>query len=96
MTQPNPNFYVRAIDAAAAFVDTDRNSLLARDRRPHMVHARWAVMVVLRERRYSLPRIAKRLKLKCHSTVMHGIEQAPYLARRDASFAAMLDVVRAA
>lgn len=96
MTERQSHFYVRAIAAAAACVDTDRASLLAKDRRPHMVHARWAVMVALRERRYSLPRIAQRLKLKCHSTVNHGIESAPRLARRDASFAAMLDVVRAA
>ena len=95
-TVADPLFAQRAIRAAAEGMGILPGTVTGPSRKPFIVHSRWAVMVALRRRGVSLPGIARRLRLRCHTTVVHGLTMAPYLAQRDPEFAALLAKVEAA
>lgn len=92
----DPLFHQRAIQAAADHMGILPGTVTGPSRKPFVVHARWAVMLALRQRGVPLARIARRLKRSCHTTVRHGLASAPYLAQRDPEFAAMCERVEAA
>jgi chromosomal replication initiation ATPase DnaA len=62
--------------------------------RQEVLHARYAVMVVLHECDWSTKRIGNRLKLD-HSTVLNGLRSADQLYRHNGFFAGALDQLRA-
>jgi transposase-like protein len=92
----DPTYPERAIKLAAELAGANEKQLLSDWRRPKiLVHARWAVMVGLRERGVSLPRIGARM-FRDHSTVCHGLRSAEHLSLRSPEFAELVARVGAA
>ncbi len=67
--------------------------LIGACRERDLVRGRWAVMVALSERGWSLPRIGAALGGRDHTTVMNGIDRARELATEDRAFAQLLAAV---
>ena len=72
----------RAADGAAVTVDV----LTAEDRRKHVVRARWAVMLALRDAGWALPRIGVSIGGRDHTTVLHGLREGEKLRLADRDF----------
>lgn len=63
------------IAGTAGLLQMDVSELLTYRRLPHLVRARWVVMLALQERGVSLKQIAAALHLKNHTTVVHGLRE---------------------
>jgi chromosomal replication initiator protein len=61
-----------------------------------LVRARWAVMLAMRERGVSTPRIGAALGGRDHTTVLHGLRRAIELKRKDPLFASRCAAVASA
>ena len=82
------------IRAAALMQGLDPRMIRKAARTTRIVHARWAIMLVLREHfGWSTPRIARALGLMDHTTVMHGTERAKALEASSPAFARLASAV---
>lgn len=79
----------RAIRATAIKSGVSYGDLISGRRWRRLVRGRWVVMSVMHAAGFSLPIIARTLRLKDHTTVMHGLRVAPEWMARDARFAAI-------
>ena len=75
-----------AVQAAARVFDVTRQEILGADRCHRLCRARWAVMVALRQRGYSLPRIGRALGDRDHTTVMSGLKRAAAIRAVDPEY----------
>jgi hypothetical protein len=81
----------RLMDAASVIFECPRD---LRGHREEALHARYAVMVILRECNWSYPRIGHRLG-RDHSSVKTALKVAERLARENGFFAGSLGQLRA-
>ena len=100
-TMIEPPFHVRAIRAVAKEAEVPEAVIIGPSRRREAVHARWAIMVAMRERLScgrptTFNMIGRRFSDRDPTTVLYGLDQATYLARRDAGFAALVEIARTA
>ncbi len=91
----DPTFTERAIKAAANAIRIEPADLISPLRTPRLVRARWAVMMAMRNRGVSLPRIGRRFG-RDHSTVIYGIQQAELELARSETFRDLFQRVNAA
>ncbi len=85
MSGPSPSDLILRAAASAAGVTVAE--MVGYSRRQEMVHARWAVMVALRARNWSTPRIGRKLGGRDHTTVLVGLRRARELRECDDDFA---------
>lgn len=69
-------FSERLFELIEQHTKVSREQFLSPSRSRAIVRARWIAMSGLREYGLSMPNIARRLGLKDHTTVMHGLRQA--------------------
>lgn len=81
------------IHRAAQSVGEKADDIKGPCRQPHIVRARWAVMLALREAGWSTPRIGRALNNRDHTTVRHGLLKGAELRATDSKFAAVCDWV---
>jgi chromosomal replication initiation ATPase DnaA len=85
------------IHAAARASGLKPRQVLMTSRKPRIAHARFAIMAVLREQtNWSTPRIAQRLGLTDHTSVLHGLARARELEQTCEHFADIIAAVRTA
>lgn len=83
------NIVPRMAERAAAVAQTTPKDILGRCRRAPLSHSRQAIMLVLRERGWSLPRIGRELG-RDHSTVCTGLVAARGRMRANPVYAALV------
>jgi len=76
----------KLIEATALAFGVSKEDLLSPARTDKLVRARFAAMLVLRRRGYSLPRIALVLGMKNHTAVIYGAGQALWHEDRDPDY----------
>jgi chromosomal replication initiator protein len=80
------------LDAAAQEFGVERESLLARDRRPDVAMARQVAMYVARElTEHSLPEIGRGIGGRNHSTVLHAVNRISAAIRTDTAVRKAVD-----
>lgn len=94
-TRCDPLFHQRAIRVAAREAGYSEEVLLGEWRWQPLVHARWAVMIAMRRRGVSFPRIGAKLNRE-HTTVQHGVQSGLRRERWDPEFAELVAKVEAA
>jgi chromosomal replication initiator protein len=83
-TAPDACGLSEILDAAAQEFGVERDSLLARDRRPDVAMARQVAMYVARElTEHSLPEIGRGIGGRNHSTVLHAVNRIGAAIRTD-------------
>ncbi len=83
-TAPDACGLSEILDAAAQEFGVERESLLARDRRPDVAMARQVAMYVARElTEHSLPEIGRGIGGRNHSTVLHAVNRIGAALRSD-------------
>ncbi len=89
LKQTNASDLIKAVCARTGILTSEFRS---KDRRTSFVRCRHAVVYVLHRYRpdMSYPQIARACGLKCHSSVMNGIERAILLKRVDPEFASLI------
>jgi Bacterial dnaA protein helix-turn-helix len=93
LASPIPLMAQNMIARAAAWAKTTPEILLDRNRRQSFVMARFAVMLRLRQKGWSYPRIARALGRKDHTTAIHGVAQARWLLSAYSEFAELLEAL---
>jgi chromosomal replication initiator protein len=74
------------VDAAAQEFDVERDSLMARDRRPDVAMARQVAMYLARElTEHSLPEIGRGIGGRNHTTVLHAVNRVSAALRSDST-----------
>jgi chromosomal replication initiator protein len=85
-TAPDACGISEIVDAAAQEFGVERDSLLARDRRPNVAMARQVAMYLARElTEHSLPEIGRGIGGRNHTTVLHAINRVGAAVRSDAA-----------
>jgi chromosomal replication initiator protein len=85
-TAPDACGISEIVDAAAQEFGVERDSLLARDRRPSVAMARQVAMYLARElTEHSLPEIGRGIGGRNHTTVLHAINRVGAAVRSDAA-----------
>jgi chromosomal replication initiator protein len=83
------------LDAAAQEFGVERESLVARDRRPAVATARQVAMYLARELTdHSLPEIGRGIGGRNHTTVLHAVNRVSTAMRTDDSVRAAVDNLR--
>jgi chromosomal replication initiator protein len=83
------------LDAAAQEFGVERESLLARDRRPAVAEARQVAMYLARElTEHSLPEIGRGIGGRNHTTVLHAVNRIGAAIRSDESVRTAVDNLR--
>jgi chromosomal replication initiator protein len=83
------------IDATALEFDVERESLLARDRRPAVARARHVAMFLARELTdHSLPEIGRGMGGRNHTTVLHAVNRIGTALRSDEAVRNAVDNLR--
>ena len=83
------------IDAAAQEFGVERESLLARDRRPAVASARQVAMYLARElTEHSLPEIGRGIGGRNHTTVLHAVNRVGAAIRTDPTVRSAVDNLR--
>jgi chromosomal replication initiator protein len=83
-TAPDACGLSEIVDAAAQEFGVERESLLARDRRPAVATARQVAMYLARElTEHSLPEIGRGIGGRNHTTVLHGVNRISAALRSD-------------
>lgn len=100
-TPPTPRPFALRVDplinAAARASGLKPRQVLMTSRKPRIAHARFAIMAVLREQtNWSTPRIARRLGLTDHTSVLYGVTRARELEQTSEHFADIIAAVRTA
>jgi chromosomal replication initiator protein len=91
-TAPDACGLSEILDAAAQEFGVERESLLARDRRPDVAMARQVAMYVARElTEHSLPEIGRGIGGRNHSTVLHAVNRISAAVRTDAAVRKAVD-----
>jgi chromosomal replication initiator protein len=91
-TAPDACGISEIIDAAAQEFGVERNSLLARDRRPAVATARQVAMYLARElTEHSLPEIGRGIGGRNHSTVLHAVNRIGAAMRTDPAVRGAVD-----
>jgi chromosomal replication initiator protein len=94
-TAPDACGLSEILDAAAQEFGVERESLLARDRRPDVAMARQVAMYVARElTEHSLPEIGRGIGGRNHSTVLHAVNRIGAAVRTDAAVRKAVDNLR--
>ena len=76
-----------AVAAAAEVFGLCRQDIIGSSREREICRARWAAMLTLRRRGYSLPRIGRAIGDRDHTTVMHGLVRARDLCAAEPEYA---------
>jgi chromosomal replication initiator protein len=85
-TAPDAYGLSEIVDAAAQEFGVERESLLARDRRPNVAIARQVAMYLARElTEHSLPEIGRGIGGRNHTTVLHAVNRISAALRTDAA-----------
>jgi chromosomal replication initiator protein len=85
-TAPDASGISEILDATAQEFGVERESLLARDRRPTVATARQVAMYLARElTEHSLPEIGRGMGGRNHSTVLHAVNRIGAAMRTDAT-----------
>jgi chromosomal replication initiator protein len=83
-TAPDAYGLSEIVDAAAQEFGVERESLLARDRRPNVAIARQVAMYLARElTEHSLPEIGRGIGGRNHTTVLHAVNRVSAALRTD-------------
>jgi chromosomal replication initiator protein len=83
-TAPDAAGISEIVDAAAQEFGVERESLLARDRRPNVATARQVAMYLARElTEHSLPEIGRGIGGRNHTTVLHAVNRVSAALRTD-------------
>jgi chromosomal replication initiator protein len=83
------------VDAAAQEFGVERESLMARDRRPAVAEARQVAMYLARElTEHSLPEIGRGIGGRNHTTVLHAVNRIGAAVRSDAGIRKAVDNLR--
>jgi chromosomal replication initiator protein len=83
-TAPDAYGLSEIVDAAAQEFGVERESLLARDRRPNVAIARQVAMYLARElTEHSLPEIGRGIGGRNHTTVLHAVNRVSAAVRTD-------------
>ena len=83
-TAPDAYGISEIIDAAAQEFGVERESLMARDRRPTVATARQVAMYLARElTEHSLPEIGRGIGGRNHTTVLHAVNRISAALRTD-------------
>lgn len=91
-TAPDACGISEIIDAAAQEFGVERDSLLARDRRPTVATARQVAMYLARElTEHSLPEIGRGIGGRNHSTVLHAVNRIGAAMRTDPAVRSAVD-----
>jgi chromosomal replication initiator protein len=91
-TAPDACGISEIIDAAAQEFGVERDSLLARDRRPAVATARQVAMYLARElTEHSLPEIGRGIGGRNHSTVLHAVNRIGAAMRTDPAVRSAVD-----
>ena len=91
-TAPDASSLSEILDAAAQEFGVERESLLARDRRPDVAMARQVAMYVARElTEHSLPEIGRGIGGRNHSTVLHAVNRIGAAIRTDPAVRSAVD-----
>jgi chromosomal replication initiator protein len=91
-TAPDACGISEIIDAAAQEFGVERDSLLARDRRPAVATARQVAMYLARElTEHSLPEIGRGIGDRNHSTVLHAVNRIGAAMRTDPAVRSAVD-----
>lgn len=90
--QSNP---LSPLEAVARAFGLKTAELLSPCRKAELAQARFAAMLIYRERGLSLPAIADATGRKDHSTVMHGIQRAAHLVANDPGYCAAVSFAKA-
>jgi len=94
-TAPDASSLSEILDAAAQEFGVERESLLARDRRPDVAIARQVAMYVARElTEHSLPEIGRGIGGRNHSTVLHAVNRIGAAVRTDPAVRKSVDNLR--
>lgn len=75
------------IAEAARVFELKSSEITGPSRQAYVVRARFALCAALRERGASYPQIGKWLGGRDHSTIIHAVDRAHYIAERDKHFA---------
>jgi chromosomal replication initiator protein len=91
-TAPDAHGISEIVDAAAQEFGVERDSLLARDRRPAVSTARQVAMYLARElTEHSLPEIGRGIGGRNHSTVLHAVNRVGAAMRTDPAVRSAVD-----
>lgn len=91
-TAPDVSGISEILDATAQEFDVERESLLARDRRPDVAAARQVAMYLARElTEHSLPEIGRGIGGRNHSTVLHAVNRVSAAIRSDPAVRSAVD-----
>jgi chromosomal replication initiator protein len=94
-TAPDACGLSEIVDATAQEFGVERDSLLARDRRPDVAMARQVAMYVARElTEHSLPEIGRGIGGRNHSTVLHAVNRVGAALRTDPAVRTAVDNLR--
>jgi chromosomal replication initiator protein len=94
-TSPDACGLSEIVDAAAQEFGVQRESLLARDRRPDVAFARQVAMYLARElTEHSLPEIGRGIGGRNHTTVLHAVNRVDATVRTDPAVRNAVDNLR--
>ena len=79
------------VNEAARLFSLKSSEITGRSRQAYVARARFALCAALRERGASYPQIGKWLGGRDHSTIIHAVERARYIAERDPHYAKTIE-----
>lgn len=85
--------YPAIVDAAASLFGVHSADIMSPRRAARLCRARFAAMLVMHRRGYSLQRIATGTGRKDHTTAVHGLRQAEALFATDRDFARVISTI---
>jgi chromosomal replication initiator protein len=90
-----PYHLPQTLRTAADVFGISLSELTGDSRFTDLVRARWAVMLAMRARGVSMPRIGAALGGRDHTTILHGLKKATALRATDPAFASKCAAVAA-
>lgn len=89
------NYYMpQILDVAERTFGLPKSRIVQRCRKANLVEARHAIMLVMHEKGFSYPQIAFALKLKDHTTIIHGVRVAQKKQATDMGFSVAVSALR--
>ena len=79
------------IDETARIFSLKSAEITGPSRQSYVARARFALCAALRERGASYPQIGKWLGGRDHTTIIHAVERARYIAERDQRYASAIE-----
>ena len=82
------------IDRTAQRLRVSRRDLIGNNSIRYLARGRWAMMLFLRRRGWSMPRIGAVLGGRDNTTVMHGLQRAEALCLTDLDFKRLCEAIQ--